>query len=645
MTREHSAISLIPRTAFMLTRALLLVVLTTLAAPAEAQICQPGRVVKINVGDTASDAACHYNDIQSALNAVGNCPTQINVTRMHIWNNQHLTTGGKNVTLQGWGDGVTCFTLSQTCGPEVCPIPTSTQPLVIINGNDTPGRVLTISGANSFVTLRHLFIMRGSVPSGDGAGIGFAGTGALNLDTTTVSLNNAEYGGGINFKGTGSSPTQAVLRLRKETLILNNTAAVSGGGIRMEGLSQLFVEEPKTWIAFNSALTGFGGGIELLDGAQAFIGSSGYNGVAVVSNNEAQDGGGIAALVSDEGFFDTEVYLYSVDPQQPVGISGNSAAARGGAFYLRPNRDEFPGNLINVATVRAYGARIEDNTAPDGAIAYLDHDVGGLGSPVGSHFFIYDTPSPRGGHGCPSAPPCTRMNGNATRTLNGSPVANGALIAMGPASDIFMNRVEFRNNEGGLLIRMQAPENKDFATFATLWNCLIADNALANGVLRAPSEEGWRSTLSGCTVVGNTIASGPVVFGRDDSLTLEYSIFDQPGVPTLDYNLGAIANLTTQYLLSNDVSTLPVALDIIQGVPSYANGQNGNYRLRHNSLGIDFAPADAAPGFDLDGQPRVTDQPLIPNHFGPRDLGAYERSDPPPPEVIEADGFEDHISS
>lgn len=607
---------------------------------AEAQICQPGRVVKIHVGDTASDAACHYNDIQSALNAVGNCPTQINVTRMHIWNNQHLTTGGKNVTLQGWGDGVTCFVLSQTCGPEICPIPTSTAPLVTLNGSNTPGRVLTISGASSFVTLRHLIITGGLASGGDGGGIGFSGTGRLNLFTSAVNYNNAGYGGGINFRGTGETANSAILTLLNETLIVGNTATVSGGGIRIEGRAQLIVESPRTLITFNTASTGFGGGIEIIGPAQGYIGSPGYNGAPVVHQNEARLGGGIAVVAGTGENLGAELHLYSLIPDQPVSISGNAAAERGGALYLLGHRDGFPSLELGNAIVHIYGARLSDNTAPDGAIAYLDTAFDGFGDPWGSVMFIRDIPSPRGGHGCPE-PPCTLMSGNATRTLAGDVVPTGALITLGRDADFQSTRVEFSNNESGYLMRLEPQElNISNTTIAWFRNCLVADNTFAQGVWRAPAGEHWSMRITGCTVVGNTIAAGPVVYAHEGELLLEYSIVDQPGVPVL--NQASITNSPfARYLLSPDVSTLPAAIDIIQGTPTYVDGLNGNYRLRHHSLGIDFAPSLAAPGeLELDGLPRLYDVAAISNHFGIRDLGAYERNDEPPSEVIFADGFE-----
>ena len=106
---------------------------------------------QIMVGDTATDTYCDFNDIQSAIDAANaaTCPVQINITREHIWGQQHLSVAGKRILFAGWGDGVTCYSLKNCIGGPACPRPSSTVPLVYLDGENTPGRVLTISG-NSF---------------------------------------------------------------------------------------------------------------------------------------------------------------------------------------------------------------------------------------------------------------------------------------------------------------------------------------------------------------------------------------------------------------------------------------------------------------------------------------------------------------
>ena len=113
-----------------------------------------------------------------------------------------------------------------------------------------------IIGTGHTVYLGNLFIF--GAQRGDGAnggGISFTGHGELDLAQTTVFLNHAGSGAGINVS---ASSGQAVLRLMHDTLVYLNTASISGGGIRLEGDSRLFVLEPNTEINGNNAGT-YGG--------------------------------------------------------------------------------------------------------------------------------------------------------------------------------------------------------------------------------------------------------------------------------------------------------------------------------------------------------------------------------------------------
>lgn len=232
------------------------------------------------------------------------------------------------------------------------------------------------------------------------------------------------------------------------------------------------------------------------------------------------------------------------------------------------------------------------------------------------------------------------MTGNATRTLNAEPVNTGSLIALGRNSQLVLKRVEVSSNEAGMVLRVD-PVNSGIVTGAILLNCLIADNTLAMGVLRQPGGGYSALRVTGCTVAGNSIGSGPVVYSRDGNLNLTHTIFAQPLIPTLDYlNNGPFNELILDYLLSNSTESLPSNLTIIQGLPDFMNAAGGNYHLRHDSLGVDFAPATSAQDLDLVGNPRVKDLLGLFNQFGPQDLGAYERQDEPPPEVILSDSFE-----
>jgi hypothetical protein len=84
-------------------------------------------------------------------------------------------------------------------------------------------------------------------------------------------------------KGNGGT---ALITLFANSTVLNNTANVSGGGIRLEGSARLRRDGRRRPGSLSITRTeDYGGGVEVLAPARADIGSGGYNGNAVVSDN------------------------------------------------------------------------------------------------------------------------------------------------------------------------------------------------------------------------------------------------------------------------------------------------------------------------------------------------------------------------
>lgn len=240
------------------------------------------------VGNTTSDNKCTDNDIQSAINAV-TCPgTRIYITGERNYTGQHLVISGQSLSLIGSASA--CGVENANGGGGAVPI----APLRTLTGSSTLGAsVISIIG-NSTVTLQYLDITGANLgSSGKGGGIFFFGSGALTLDTTSVDSNRADSGGGISMNSPSSSAL--TLTLSKNSLIINNVATTSGGGILLEGNSQLIAIADQTLIGSNQALGGYGGGIYVIGPARADIGSAGHDSAGVVSNNSAVYGGGIAA--------------------------------------------------------------------------------------------------------------------------------------------------------------------------------------------------------------------------------------------------------------------------------------------------------------------------------------------------------------
>ncbi|HMM56099.1 MAG TPA: hypothetical protein PKD77_00720 [Rudaea sp.] len=585
----------------------------------------------------ADTTHCQYNDIQSAINAVGECPTVIDITHEHTYMHQHLHIDNKpNLTLQGWGDGVTCAMIPGNLDfPPYSP-PASTQPLLSIDGSsDGGGSVLYVTG-NSNVGLHNLTVLRGANLGSDdnnsvGGGIHFDGQGSLYLTRSTISTNEAGFGGGIDVNGS-SGPV--ALTLDANTLVISNTADTSGGGIRVRGNTRLYALKPGTLIGYNHAPNGYGGGIEVLGPARADIGSPGYGGLGVIYGNDAAYGGGMDIL----NFGDSApviARLFTTDPANPVQVSDNFASHTGGAFYLRPY--EAIGSAGGAAVLCANDFRIEDNVAQEGAAIYADADYDGLGNPLGGYVSLNTdpdfvagsanhpciTPEPTtalGAVACAADVTCNTLTANKAEDGSGNPTA-GATILLQSDGKLWGDRFSMRANTGAHVLR---EIGDTFFSDAILTNCLLADDVLTRELIAQTDGTNAAAKLDSCTIAGNTIGA-PYVFLAPGYLFLRNSIIDQPGHATADPAITDSYNAA--YLLTNDRSTLPNAYSIEQGEPSFVDAANGNYHLLPTSLGVDFAPVDSSfyvTTADLDRNPRIVDLPNVFNGYGPMDLGAYE---------------------
>jgi hypothetical protein len=597
---------------------LLLTIVCVLICSHAAAVCLsfPGH---LRVG--ADPVNCQYNDIQSAINAAAECPVIIDITREHTYTTQHLTIDNKaNVTLQGWGDGVTCAQIPNFFGGYAPP--DSTAPLVELDGsNDGNGRVLSITGTSN-VSVRNLTIENGSAAdSFSGGGISFDGQGSLELTRSTVRFNNAGYGAGINVNGNSGL---ASLTLDPNTLIILNTASTSGGGIRMQGNSHLYALQPQTLIAYNHAPNGYGGGLEVLGPARADIGSPGYGGLGVIYDNDAQYGGGIDILTFDDNQ-NAIVRLFTTDPNNPVQISGNFASHTGGAVYLKP----LQGVLSSASSVLcAYDFRIDDNAAQEGAAIYSDAEYslnfsqGGatvLNSSLRTTCAKADLSSEFGAVSCAAGVPCNQFVGNKAQDQNGQATAGSTILLQSP-SYLIGDRFIARANTGAHLLRQVSDSDGE----ADLSNCLLVGNVLTQELIAKTGGNEGSVTVNSCTIVGNQIGA-PYVFLAPGTMGIYNSIIDQPGRATVDPVISDPYYVA--YVLSNDTSTLANTFSVHAGEPTFVDAANGNYHLAPTSLGVDFAPTGAGAHStpeDLDGHPRVVELPGVVNSYGPLDLGAYE---------------------
>jgi len=598
-----------------------------LLASAAARAACPIDIAHFRVG--ADPTYCSHANIQAAINAAGTCPVIIEVTREHLYGGGycdptqpsgcHLAISGKSVTLQGRADGETCYALTQCIPGPSCPAPSSTTPQVTLDGGNSGGRVLSISGGSN-VNIRNLTITHGAPGAGaSGGGIDFTGFGNLNITRSTIATNSAGYGGGISVSASGGTVN---LRLQGNTLIQNNTAEVSGGGIRVEGSTRLFALFDQTLITFNHALGAYGGGIEIIGPARADLGSPGYNGAGVVSNNDGIYGAGIAVV--DNGNGNAVLRTFADSASRPTVIENNSGAIHGGGVFATGEAD-----------VCLFASRVADNIAEDGSAVFRSCRPTNLDScanyAAGSNagLFINDDATARPGTQCgpetvatlggkatclPGDEDCGAVDGNLTQHQDASPSAGSTITGYGA---FVIRHLRMRDNVAysGMNAGGGGP---------SLYRCLIADNFFSGPALEFG---GGTGRLHACTITHNVIDDAFVLkwdFVHD--VDIAYNIIDQPPRYTVNWlNYGGGGSFDVSYTMSNRLDGLPQNNpSIVQGVPSYVDAANRDYHLKAiDQTALDFGGASSDE--DLDGKDPQVDLPGVSNFLGLADLGAYER--------------------
>ncbi len=570
-----------------------------------ASVCLPQiAFAGFNIYTVGGDASCQFSSIQDAIDAAAAHPggDDVWIAMNGIYTDQQLVVTDQDVNIQG---GFTdCSDFDQDTA------------LTTIGG--TSGHsVIEIEGT-SHVYINNLEIA-GATMDGNhrGGGIYFGGEGSLILQTTWVHNNEAGYGGGIDMNPTAAS----TLTLLSSTTISGNRALTAGGGIRIEGLTTLNVAtapgELPLYIEANTARgdndVGYGGGIEVLGPAVANIGS------ASIDQNTSPYGAGIAAIGTDRG--PPEVNLFTSDPGAPVSVHDNAASGTGGGVFLKPFGPFF-------AQLCAQDFVLSGNTAANGAALYEDVEGDGQGDAFAFFNGICSPP--------PNAVPCA--TGTECNQINDNHATAGAVMLVQSGAALYANHFAARINDGGQLILHIADTHSSSGDYVHLHNCLLADNAVGGSLVQGfGSAAGSQIIVDTCTVAGNTFSSDPtipVISADENFLELTNSIVYDPVRRPLFFS-GVLGDLTTRYVLANDVTYFNGDIGIIQGAPSFVDAGSLNYHLTAGSLGVDFAPA--IDGVDLDGNPRTVDLSGVPNGDGPLDLGAYEVQAGAPPDACTAD--------
>jgi hypothetical protein len=573
--------------------------------PATSHACTATAQDVFTVGNKTVDSTCNYEKIQDAIDDA-TCPagTKIILNTSGDYTSQHLTITNKNISLIGRAAAPHCNTPQAVCGMVIpCPVGS----FDTISGSS--GAVLTVRGTSN-VTISHLIISGGN--GNDGGGIDYSGQGTLQIDNSTVTDNHANNGAGIRFVGSGG---EADLYLNANTFVSDNTAVHTGGGIRTDLQAKVHIDGDPIWINGNKA-GDYGGGIAVVGGAYAHVGSPGYLFGGVFYNNTAQYGGGIAIIGESTG--DAAVDLFAIDPARPVRVGTNRATHAGGGVYLNAYAS-MQGNgavVSKVGTLQMQGAHVDDNSAPEGSGIYADTYSSDLFEfPYGTYVYLYS------GASCAVGAECNSVSDNHAVMLDNMghdvPTLGSAILIQ--TDGVFKSQnLAMRGNDGAHAIRVADSLHDTFQSLT----CLIADNPVTQELITLGNAA---ATFDQCTIAGNDIG-GASVFNAATGFTLTNSIVEQGALPTVHY-IGSGTGLTVNYLLQ-DIAAPAFsfgATNIFGADAAFIDPANGDYHLRRESPAIDVAPAVAGDDRDLDYRLRDQDMSSKSDTDGVRDLGAYER--------------------
>jgi len=587
-------------------------------------ICQTQTAVAA-LFTVGSSIDCTHTSIQAAFtSASANAtPDNIRLSNQLTYTAQAITIGAGDVTLTG--------------GFTSCSTATPTGSTTISGLGGAADSVFKISG-DGVRYFNRLLITRGDAlgTDGRGGGIRFDGTGDLILEDVSIDQNAALSGGGIYFRSTGGAAT---LLINSNSSVSRNVATMPdghGGGITVTGNARLVMTGNNTSI-FSNAATGAnsrGGGLAVFGPARADIGSPGLGPFGAIDDNEADFGGGMAA---DASLNTTRIRIFTTVANRPVRIHGNRARSLGGAGFARPRSDghEFRAGICLL------DARIDGNSAPNGAALYLDVDYDEIGlSPFGGSLsinpdadnFACDAPESAGALGAvrctPNVAGCNVIENNRAINIGSGTPTTGAIILAQTDSESILRRISFLNNTGGSVIDLREPMSFDLGLG------LIAGNTTTGNLIEANS--GTQSLrIVNTTISSNSIGGNRVIRRTGGGeLILKNNLINQPALFTLSYG-GNVSNPSADiaFNVSTDVTTMPPNSFNVTGAIRLTDPARGDYRQRIASRGVDTLPIIAGNDLDLDRRPFDVFNPIYSALSTPangRDAGAFERqlSDP-----------------
>jgi hypothetical protein len=563
----------------------------------------PARAAIFYVG-TAGDPACDFTEIQAAVNHAASVPGP-DVIRL-VYTRSYA---GQAVTIQDRGD------LNIVGGFDNCSDGTASGGLAVLDGTGGSPPLVSVFGPGT-VKLRFLALQNN--PTQPGLNVICPGCTVELLDT------HIRYnGGGLQGQpGAGGvfAAAGALLRIRANVSISYNRG-VDCGGVRLTlGAVLDMSNAPGSRISDNVAEID-GGGLCVYDSV-AWIGAE------VSRNTAGRDGGGIAVIG------DSALLMYPTHPTFPPRVQDNVAGGRGGGIFA--GTWDYYYTPVQHAFVGGWDAVIERNRARYGGGLYAANELDGDSRVAVCLRSMRAMPqldgycgagAPGGAVACAQPGQCNRVADNVAAFPGGVPLSLGAALqSAGPRTLIHISHAVLTGNRGWSLVGHGAGIVPSSDANVIIDDSLLADNALDFAAVF--NQQVHTTKIRRSTIAGNT--ARPI---RLDDYTLFYltdAIVWEPGWPSLS-RAGSTGVDFTYMVLASEVASLTATSNVLlTSNPGFTDAASGNYHLRPDSPAVDFSSTTA--GFlDLDGQSRGVDLPAVPNRFGPRDLGAYERQNPDEP--------------
>jgi hypothetical protein len=602
-----------------------------------------GADTEVRVG---SGANCFSADIQTAINTAvpANGITNIRIARNATYDAQQLDINGRDVRLYG--------------GYADCNQAVADSTKTVVNGaGGGANTVFTVRGSTHVVAFYNLDVTGGdevTSSAGKAGGIAVAG-GPHDLvifDNVSIHDNQAGYGGGVFVRNEFSTDSNDVyLYMGDNVMIDSNYAAYGGGGIWCAdarvvavGSNSRISRNTTAGTVGMTVINGPGGGIRA-ENCQMWIGATSNLGTLTL-NEAGGNGGGLS--VSGER---ASVRFYTRSANRPSFVLSNTAGGLGGGIDVGSSAHVTGYDLVvanNIARVGGAGVSLFDNDdAPD---ATLTMEGTLAGAPA-------DPQSPEGvAVNCNAALHCNRISDNLASDIDGTRRPGAAAridvydtVTFPSHADptLELYGTQLSGNDGESLVRT-IQSGLDGYLQVLLDGALVVDNVVTGTLLQNPGggfATAGRLDVRATTIAGNAIGGADVI-RTVDSYELRSSIVWQPGKRTLNV-LDAGANITdVDYLLTSDLTGIPASTHNLIADPKFEDPASGNYRLRLDSPGVDYAPQltglfDVPVGIaTADHLSRIRDLSSVPNEFGAQDVGAYERQFACANDTIFCGGFE-----